>query len=242
MSQPGAVKIILPRKENLRLRLEFAEGMRMDDAVAVSLERAAVIRLARAAKRFGIERIVKPVFHKVDFESNGRLAGMQTLTISMPATHFDTTVGPMGISWSGAAITGFTFVGGKLPPSVTPEPWVAAIIDRVHAHLGGIFQDFTTLPYAFAEVGDFQRQVYRQTLTIKAGSTCSYGDIARHIGHPPGASRAVGVALGANPWPLLVPCHRVVAADGKMTGFSGAGGIKTKLRLLALEGAQLFAE
>ena len=65
---------------------------------------------------------------------------------------------------------------------------------------------------------------------------------ARALGQPPGVSRAIGAALGANPWPLLVPCHRIVAADGKMTGFSGPGGIRTKLRLLALEGAELFAE
>jgi len=62
------------------------------------------------------------------------------------------------------------------------------------------------------------------------------------MGQSPAVIRAVGAALGINPWPLLIPCHRVVASDGKMTGFSGSGGIKTKLRLLALEGAQLFAE
>lgn len=91
-------------------------------------------------------------------------------------------------------------------------------------------------------VDEVAREVYRANLAVKAGRTCSYGDIARQLGHPPAASRAVGTALGANPWPLLVPCYRVVASDGYMTGFSGPGGIKTKLRLLAIEGAQLFAE
>ena len=89
---------------------------------------------------------------------------------------------------------------------------------------------------------EFHREVFEQTLAIKAGSTCSYGDIARKMGQSPAVIRAVVAALGINPWPLLIPCHRVVASDGKMTGFSGSGGIKTKLRLLALEGAQLFAE
>ncbi len=103
-------------------------------------------------------------------------------------------------------------------------------------------QDFSDLEYDFSEVSDFHRQVYHHALAVKPGTTCSYGDIARKMDQPPGASRAVGAALGANPWPLLIPCHRVVAANGKMTGFSGTGGIKTKLRLLALEGAQLFAE
>lgn len=160
----------------------------------------------------------------------------------MPTTNFETTLGPMGINWQGSRLTGFTFIEGGLPAADEPDLWIKDIIDRVRAHLAGELQDFTGLPYAFDRVGDFQRQVYEHTLMVKAGSTCSYGDIARKIGQPAGASRAVGVALGANPWPFLIPCHRVVAADGKMTGFSGAGGVKTKLRLLALEGAQLFAE
>jgi methylated-DNA-[protein]-cysteine S-methyltransferase len=121
-------------------------------------------------------------------------------------------------------------------------PWVHAIIARVQAHLTGQPQDFADLPYAFDRVADFPQQVYRATLQVKSGRTCSYGDIAQALGHPPAVSRAVGSALGANPWPLLIPCHRVVASSGKMTGFSGPGGIKTKLRLLALEGAQLFAD
>jgi methylated-DNA-[protein]-cysteine S-methyltransferase len=112
----------------------------------------------------------------------------------------------------------------------------------VRQHLHGKFQDFSDVRYDFARVPEFAREVYHATLGVKAGQTTSYGALATALGHPPAASRAVGSALGANPWPLLVPCHRIVAADGKMTGFSGPGGIKTKLRLLALEGAELFAE
>jgi methylated-DNA-[protein]-cysteine S-methyltransferase len=112
----------------------------------------------------------------------------------------------------------------------------------VRQHLVGKPQDFSDLPYDFTRVEKFAEGVYRSTLAVKSGQTCSYGDIAKKLGQPPAVSRAVGTALGANPWPLLVPCHRVVASDGRMTGFSGPGGIKTKLRLLALEGAQLFAE
>jgi methylated-DNA-[protein]-cysteine S-methyltransferase len=77
---------------------------------------------------------------------------------------------------------------------------------------------------------------------VKPGHTSSYGDLAAAIGQPAAASRAVGTALGSNPWPLLIPCHRILAATGKMTGFSGPGGIATKVKLLALEGAQLLAE
>ena len=161
----------------------------------------------------------------------------------MPETAFPTPLGICRISWQDDVITGF-----RLPEkaetdtanSATPD-WIQEIIKRVELHLDRQFQDFSDLPYNFSQVGDFPREVYRCTLQVKAGHTCSYGDIARELGYPPATSRAVGASLGSNPWPLLVPCHRVVAADGKMTGFSGPGGIETKLKLLALEGAQLFA-
>jgi len=166
---------------------------------------------------------------------------------AMPHADFPTTLGSCRIIWHDERLTGFRLPGvapdapepaaGEAPP-----PWVAAIIDRVQRHLRGDFQDFDDLPFAFSQVGEFASQVYRALLAVKAGQTCSYGDLAHALGHPPAASRAVGHALGANPWPLLVPCHRVVAADGRMTGFSAPGGIGTKLRLLAIEGAQLFAE
>ncbi len=165
----------------------------------------------------------------------------------MPETTFETSIGTCGLVWHEAGLTGF-----RLPGETTPvrtdevEPIISGniqtIIRRVQAHLSGEWQDFSDLDYDFTEIGDFPRLVYAATLRIKPGSTCSYGDIAKTINRPPGASRAVGTTLGANRWPLLIPCHRVVANNGKMTGFSGPGGIKTKLRLLALEGAQLFAE
>ena len=164
----------------------------------------------------------------------------------MPFADFDTAIGICRIEWHDASLTGFRLPDeagdGVATGATPPPPWVADIIIRVRQHLSGQLQDFSDLPYDFNRVGDFAREVYRANLAVKAGRTCSYGDIARQLGQPPAASRAVGTALGANPWPLLVPCHRVVASDGHMTGFSGPGGIKTKLRLLAIEGAQLFAE
>lgn len=141
-------------------------------------------------------------------------------------------------------MTGFKLPDGSTaqPDAPPPPAWVQALVARVQLHLCGQCQDFTDVPYDFAAVGAFARRVYEATLNVGAGRTCSYGDIARRLGQGPAGARAVGVALGGNPWPLLVPCHRVVAADGHMTGFSGPGGIKTKLKLLALEGAQLFAD
>jgi methylated-DNA-[protein]-cysteine S-methyltransferase len=98
------------------------------------------------------------------------------------------------------------------------------------------------VPFDFNRLPPFDQAVLRATLNIKAGRTATYGDIACAIGESAGASRAVGSALAANPWPLLIPCHRIVSASGRMTGFSGAGGVNTKVKLLALEGAQLLAE
>lgn len=160
----------------------------------------------------------------------------------MPATAFPTPLGTCRISWQDDLITGFRLPENREPETAnTPVPdWIQAIIKRVGLHLERQFQDFSDLPYNFNQVGGFPREVYRCTLQVKAGRTCSYGDIARALGYPPATSRAVGASLGTNPWPLLVPCHRVVSADGKMTGFSGPGGIETKLKLLALEGSQLF--
>ena len=103
-------------------------------------------------------------------------------------------------------------------------------------------QDFSDVGLEWSLVSDFQQSVYLQTQRIAAGSKKSYGEIAAALELGPGAARAVGVALATNPWPLIVPCHRVVSASDRMTGFSAPGGIRTKTRLLALEGAELLSE
>jgi methylated-DNA-[protein]-cysteine S-methyltransferase len=95
-------------------------------------------------------------------------------------------------------------------------------------------------------VPDFNRRVYDMARTIPAGATLSYGELAERLGDRT-LARDVGVALGQNPFPIIVPCHRVVAASGKTGGFSAPGGVRTKLRLLSIEGAQpggptLFAD
>lgn len=161
----------------------------------------------------------------------------------MPRATFSTAIGACAIAWREERLTGFRLPpAGEQPDDVAPPPWVADIIDRVQRHLLGDLQDFSGLPYDLASVPAFEADVLRATLQVKARQTRSYGEIAMDLGHSPAASRAVGAALGANRWPLLIPCHRIVSATGKMTGFSGPGGVKTKLRLLAIEGAQLFAE
>ena len=87
-------------------------------------------------------------------------------------------------------------------------------------------------------VPEFHRRVYEAARAIPPGNTLSYGDIAKRVGAP-GAARAVGQALGRNPFPIVVPCHRVLAAGGKIGGFSAQGGVATKRRMLAIEGARV---
>ena len=159
----------------------------------------------------------------------------------MPSVVFDTSLGTCGLSWEEDFVTGFSLPPAAAPPIEAPD-FVADVIARVHDHLSGNLQDFSDLPFAWQQVSNFQRTVYHAALRVGPGQTATYGQLAKAIGQPLAAARAIGAALGQNPWPLLVPCHRFVGADGRMTGFSAPGGIQTKLRLLALEGSQLFAE
>ena len=161
----------------------------------------------------------------------------------MPHATFSTPLGTCAIAWSDAGLTRFLLPDPARTSGGTeydPPPWVQAIITRVQRHLDGEPQDFADLRYDFSRVPKFVGEVLRATLDVKSGHTATYGEIANAIGQPLAASRAVRSALGDNPWPLLIPCHRIVAADGRMTGFSGPGGVATKARLLALEGAQLL--
>lgn len=165
----------------------------------------------------------------------------------MPHTSFNTLLGRCTIEWHDAGLTRFLLPGSAPPsePGATesaPPPWVQEIIERIGHHLAGDFQDFSDLRYDFSKQPAFVRDVLLATLAVKSGYTATYGEIAAAIGESPAASRAVGAALGANRWPLLIPCHRIVASSGKMTGYSGPGGVATKVRLLALEGQQLLAE
>ncbi len=162
----------------------------------------------------------------------------------MPHTTFPTLLGPCAIAWNGDALTGFSLPGPDCrfaaEAATEPPAWVAAIVARVQRHLTGDPQDFSDLHYDFTDVPEFNQRVLRATLAVKAGHTSTYGQIAAAINEGPVASRGVGAALGANRWPLLIPCHRITGAHGKMTGFSGPGGVATKVKLLALEGACLL--
>lgn len=117
------------------------------------------------------------------------------------------------------------------------DPWPAFVRDAVHAMqalLAGEAVSLDCVPLAWHRVGEFERRVYEATQRLAPGQTTTYGEMARALGDP-AAARAVGVALGRNPWPLVVPCHRVLAAGGRLGGFSAPGGVATKERLLAIE-------
>ena len=163
----------------------------------------------------------------------------------MTSFPFQTALGTCRIVWSDAGLAAFRLPEPKAGPApswiedVSVPAWVREVAARAKKHLAGELQDFEGTSFDFTLVSSFQRAVYEGALAVKAGQTQSYGWLAKKIGQPIFASRAVGTALGQNPWPLLVPCHRFIGASGKMVGFSGPGGIQTKLRLLALEGAVL---
>jgi methylated-DNA-[protein]-cysteine S-methyltransferase len=113
---------------------------------------------------------------------------------------------------------------------------VERAVDALVAHLRGELKDLTELAIDLADVAAFDVRVYELTRRIPPGRTRTYGELAQDLGDA-GLSRAIGQSLGRNPLPLIVPCHRVVRADGDAGGFSAAGGTALKLRLLAIEGA-----
>ncbi len=163
---------------------------------------------------------------------------------------FDTTIGRCGIAWGGRGIAGVQLPEGLEPQTrmrllerfpdareAPPPPEVEQAVTGIAALLRGERSDLSGIALDLDQVPPFHRRVYEVARTIPAGATVCYGEIAERLGLP-GASRAVGQALGRNPFAVIVPCHRVLAAGGKVGGFSANGGIATKLRLLSIEVAQ----
>jgi methylated-DNA-[protein]-cysteine S-methyltransferase len=163
---------------------------------------------------------------------------------------FDTAIGRCGIAWIQASIVGLQLPEASdaiaesqlkrrfpdLCPAI-PPPEIAAAIAAIREFLAGTTDTaLADLPLALDSVGEWERSVYRAAQTIKVGRTITYGELAAQLGDPCKA-RAVGQALGRNPWPIVVPCHRITAAGGAMGGFSAPGGIATKYKLLEIEGA-----
>lgn len=175
----------------------------------------------------------------------------------MPWTLFETTIGACGVAWTDAGLTGVQLpeadesatrarlfskakVAGRPASAKTTPPWVKDAIARVREHLAGKPQDLARIPLDVTGVSEFNARVFRAVQAVPAGKTSTYGEVAAVVGSP-GASRAVGRAMATNPWPVIVPCHRVVAAGGAAGGFSAYGGVLTKGRILELEGGTLAA-
>jgi methylated-DNA-[protein]-cysteine S-methyltransferase len=161
---------------------------------------------------------------------------------------FDTALGRCGIAWTDTGIVGVQLpepVGAerarllqRFPDAVesSPPPGVQRAAAGIAALLNGESPDLDSIALDLSAVAEFDRWVLQATRRIPRGTTRTYGEIAAQIGDP-AAARAVGQALGRNPFPVIVPCHRVLAAAGRPGGFSANGGVATKLRMLAIEGA-----
>jgi methylated-DNA-[protein]-cysteine S-methyltransferase len=162
---------------------------------------------------------------------------------------FDTAIGPCGITWNGRGVVGVQLPEGSQDetrarlrrrfPDAREGPPPAPVqraIDGVVALLRGEPSELDAVTLDMEGVPPFNRRVYEAARRIPPGTTLSYGEVAARMGEP-GAARDVGQALGQNPFAIIVPCHRVLAANGKVGGFSARGGVRTKLRLISSERA-----
>jgi len=165
-------------------------------------------------------------------------------------TLFETAIGHCGIAWGPQGLTGVQLpevdaaatrdrMAGRFPqaPQCVPPASVQDAIAAIGALLRGEPADLSGIVLDMGGVPVFHQRVYLLARRMAPGETMTYGDMAQQLGEP-GAARAVGQALGHNPFAPVVPCHRILAANGGAGGFSAAGGTRTKLRLLEIEGAQ----
>jgi len=163
---------------------------------------------------------------------------------------FETAIGRCALLWRGGLVVGTALpeedeqalraaLAARFPGAEEAEPpaFVAEAVDLVVRLLAGEKVDFTSIPIELGGATDLERRVWQAVRRIPCGEVRTYGEIAREIGAP-GASQAVGSALGRNPVPILVPCHRVLASGGRSGGFSAPGGVATKFRMLEIERAR----
>ena len=163
---------------------------------------------------------------------------------------FETAIGTCGVVWSARGIVGVQLpetdaaatrarVHRRHPTAdeAPPPAHVRHAIDGIIALLGGEKRDLTDIAIDDSKQSDFNKRVYAIVRKVPPGATMTYGEVAESLGDK-ALSRDVGQAMGQNPTPLIMPCHRVLAAGGKTGGFSASGVVVTKLRLLTIEGAQ----
>jgi methylated-DNA-[protein]-cysteine S-methyltransferase len=160
---------------------------------------------------------------------------------------FDTALGRCALVWTSRGIAGVNLPEGdeaktrarlkkRFPEAheVAPPADIQKIINEVVALIAGEKIDFSHVTLDHAQLPEFSKRVYDIVRTIPIGHTLTYGDIAKKLGDV-SLAREVGQAMGKNPTPVIMPCHRVVAASGRTGGFSAPGGVDTKMKLLSIE-------
>ncbi len=169
-----------------------------------------------------------------------------TTNVASHEFRFPTAIGPCVLRWSERGISAVSL----LAPADPDDPHASRAEAPLHvrraagaiaALMDGERTDLRFIPLDMDGFEPFRRAVYEAAREIPAGATLSYGDLAAAAGHP-GAAREVGAALARNPFLVIVPCHRVLAADGALTGFSAPGGVATKRRMLEIERAPGFEQ
>ena len=164
---------------------------------------------------------------------------------------FPTALGDCSVAWGGQGLVGVWLpmasaaalrarILQKMPGATEAEPAgeTAEAVERIQQLLATGEADLSPITLDFSRLDAFGREVYGVARQVPPGRTITYGEIARKVGQV-SDSRRVGQAMGANRWPIVVPCHRVLGADGKTGGFSAPGGLDTKFRLLAIEKARV---
>ncbi len=165
---------------------------------------------------------------------------------------FEVAGGFCGIAWNDAGVTRMRLpaqsaaetersLRRRLPNAEprTPTPEVAEAIAAVKRYFAGEKMDFSDIRLDLEEQDEYFKQIYAATRRVGWGQTTTYGTLAKELGAGPKAARDVGQAMANNPIPLIIPCHRVLAAGGKVGGFSAPGGSATKVRMLELEGVHV---
>ncbi|GAA2055712.1 methylated-DNA--[protein]-cysteine S-methyltransferase [Williamsia deligens] len=162
----------------------------------------------------------------------------------------DTVLGPCGVAWDDEArvtaaalpdTDAASVVAHLGAPVATPPARIVEIADRMAALLRGDDVTLDDVVLADDDLPDFDSRVYRVLRSIPRGRVATYGEVAALVGAP-GAAQAVGRAMGRNPFPIVVPCHRVLGAGTEIGGFSAPGGVATKRAILAAEGVVGFGE
>ena len=162
---------------------------------------------------------------------------------------FETPAGFCGIAWNGGAVVRLQLptqshvaaernLLRRLPESTAglPSPEIVGVVPAIKRYFAGERIDFSGTLVDLSGQGGFYRRIYEEVRRIRWGQTTTYGTIAKELGAGPEGAREVGQAMATNPIPLIIPCHRVLAAGGKLGGFSAPGGSAAKMRMLTLEG------